>query len=226
MAQQLRLSIIAREPSVAKRGSFSYLREPEYAKFTAPTKTIEFSNGYGGFTDKGKAYQLLVGPDKVPPSPWSNVVANPRFGFLVTESGGGYTWASNSRENRLTPWSNDPVSDPLGEALYLRDVASGAYWSATPKPVRSKENYCVTHGIGFTEFTTQQKGIFSSHTSSFFRPITLAMNLKKEFVCLENLLFLPPAEQLKQLLKFYSSVFSTSQCPAPASSKSSRSRQN
>ncbi len=71
----------------------------------------------------------------LPPAPWVNVVANPAAGFLVSEAGSGYTWAANSQANRLTPWSNDPVSDPPGEVVYLRDEDTGAVWSPTPLPV-------------------------------------------------------------------------------------------
>ncbi len=73
----------------------------------------------------------VLGEGQWTPAPWINVVANPRFGFQVSESGAGYTWAVNSRENQLTPWSNDPVSDPPGEALYVRDEETGALWGPT-----------------------------------------------------------------------------------------------
>jgi cyclic beta-1,2-glucan synthetase len=75
------------------------------------------------------------------PLPWSNIIANRDFGFLVTESGSGYTWCKNSRENKLTPWSNDPVRDPAGEALYIRDDITGEYWTTTALPVRTDSAY-------------------------------------------------------------------------------------
>jgi cyclic beta-1,2-glucan synthetase len=105
-----------------------------------------------GFLDSGKAYRIGLGPQEMTPLPWSNVIANPRFGFLVTESGGGYTWSENSRENRLTPWSNDPISDPCGEVLYMRDLDTGRYWSATPAPVRRGQQFEVIHGFGQSSF--------------------------------------------------------------------------
>jgi len=91
-----------------------------------------FDNALGGFTQEGKGYELQVKGETLPPLPWSNVIANPSFGTLVTETGGGYTWSENSRENRLTPWSNDPITDPLGEVIYIRDTESGEYWSHKP----------------------------------------------------------------------------------------------
>ena len=67
--------------------------------------------------------------------PWANVIANPRFGTIVTASGAAHTWSGNSRENRLTPFANDPVSDPTAEALYVRDDETGESWSPTPGPM-------------------------------------------------------------------------------------------
>ena len=93
-----------------------------------------FDNGLGGFSADGREYVIHLGPGETTPAPWCNVLANPDFGTLVTESGGGFTWAGNSGEHRLTPWTNDPVSDPPGEALYVRDEETAAVWTPTPQP--------------------------------------------------------------------------------------------
>ena len=69
------------------------------------------------------------------PLPWSNVLANAGFGTVVSSAGSAFTWAGNSRENRLTPFANDPLVDPTGEAIFLRDEESGAVWAATPAPL-------------------------------------------------------------------------------------------
>jgi cyclic beta-1,2-glucan synthetase len=97
--------------------------------------------------------------DRVPPAPWSNVVATPHGGFVVTERGGGFTWAENSYFYRLTPWHNDPVSDPVGEALYLRDEETGEIWGATPAPVPGDIEYTVRHGAGWSSFEHEHAGI-------------------------------------------------------------------
>ena len=99
--------------------------------------TCCFDNGLGGFTPAA-ASTSSPSPRALPPAPWINVIANPHFGFLVSESGGGYTWAGNSQTNRLTPWSNDPVSDPPGEVVYLRDEATGEVWTPTPLPLAGR----------------------------------------------------------------------------------------
>ena len=96
-----------------------------------PRPELEFFNGLGGFARGGREYVIVLGEGQWTPAPWINVVANPAFGFQVSESGSGYTWSVNSRENQLTPWSNDPVSDPPGEAIYVRDEDSGELWGPT-----------------------------------------------------------------------------------------------
>ena len=133
----------------------------------APLPPIEriASSAYGGFTPDGREYVLDLLPGRPTPAPWSNVVANANFGFLITESGGGYTWAANSRENRLTPWSNDPVRDPLGEALYLRDERSGAFWSPMPR-FAGEGRVRVRHGFGYSVFERQHGAIASTLTLS------------------------------------------------------------
>ena len=115
-----------------------------------------YFNGYGGFTEDGTEYVIRVARDPAglrwPPLPWTNVIANEEFGFFVSESGAGTTWCVNSRQNRLTPWSNDPVSDPHGEALYLRDEDAGVFWSPTPGPTPGPGGYEVRHGFGYTRY--------------------------------------------------------------------------
>jgi len=119
---------------------------------------LQFFNGYGGFSADGKAYHILIKKDPatgypiVPPAPWINVIANPKFGFTVSERGAGYTWSENSRENKLTSWSNDPIKDTHSEAFYIRDEVKLTYWSPTPGPVNSPGFYRVVHGFGFTRF--------------------------------------------------------------------------
>jgi cellobiose phosphorylase len=87
------------------------------------------------------------------------VIANPNFGFLVSEAGSGCTWAENSSENRLTPWRNDPVTDMPGEALYLRDEETGLVWSPTPMPVGEETTHVIHHGAGYSVFESQSHGL-------------------------------------------------------------------
>jgi cyclic beta-1,2-glucan synthetase len=111
-----------------------------------------FDNGTGGFTPDGREYVIYLERGQWTPVPWTNVIANPEFGFLVTEAGMGCTWAINSGENRLTPWHNDPVSDPPAEAIYMRDEDTGEVWSPTPLPARADAPYLIRHGMGYSVF--------------------------------------------------------------------------
>jgi cellobiose phosphorylase len=114
----------------------------------------EFANGFGDLTP-GADYEIAVAGDRVPPAPWANVIANPNGGFVVTESGGGFTWAGSSYFYRLTPWHNDPVSDPPGEVLYLRDDETGEVWCPTPAPIRVEARFTVRHSPGSSSFERQ-----------------------------------------------------------------------
>ena len=125
---------------------------------------LQLDNGYGGFSDDGSEYVVRGSP----PMPWINVVANERCGFLVSESGAGYTWNGNSRENRLTPWSNDPVADPHGEALYVRDEKQRRFWPALPGPAESPAPCEARHGIGYTRWSHVTDGL--EHEALVFVP--------------------------------------------------------
>ncbi len=120
---------------------------------------LEFFNGLGGFDKQGKEYVTILEAGRSTPAPWLNVVANPGFGFQVSAEGAGYTWADNSRENTLTPWSNDPVMDPCGDAIYVRDEESLAVWTATAMPVRDQGRYVARHGFGYSRFEHEAHGI-------------------------------------------------------------------
>ena len=117
-----------------------------------PFLQLPYFNGFGGFTADGREYAIYLGPNSVSPLPWINVMANPSFGSLVSESGSGCSWYGNSQSNRLTSWNNDPVSDTASEAVYIRDEESGTFWTPTPLPVRELDAYRARHGQGYTEF--------------------------------------------------------------------------
>ena len=135
-------------PASATRDSTPRRRS---ADLLAPAEPLLFENGFGGLTADG-AYHIHVRGDALPPAPWANVIANERGGFLVTERGSGCTWAENSYFFRLTPWHNDPVSDPPGDVIFLHDEESGALWCPTPAPRQSDAPYAVTHRQGESVF--------------------------------------------------------------------------
>jgi cyclic beta-1,2-glucan synthetase len=118
-------------------------------------------NGLGGFTHDGREYVITTSAESRTPTPWVNILANPWFGTIVSESGGAYTWCENARTYRLTPWHNDPVGDDSGEALYIRDEESGRYWSPTPLPATGAGPYTTRHGFGYSVFEHDEAGLSS-----------------------------------------------------------------
>jgi cyclic beta-1,2-glucan synthetase len=126
-----------------------------------PPRELIFDNGLGGFTRDGHEYVITLQPGQMTPAPWVNVLANPFFGTMISESGAAYTWVENSHEFRLTPWSNDPVQDTTGEAFYIRDDQTGQFWSPTPLPARGTTPYVIRHGFGYTVFEHAEFGIAS-----------------------------------------------------------------
>ncbi|HET6883751.1 MAG TPA: glucoamylase family protein [Pirellulales bacterium] len=134
-------------------------RRSEPSSVGAPRRDLAYFNGLGGFSHDGREYVTLLGPQQATPAPWVNVIANPQFGIVVSESGSVYTWSENSHEFRLTPWSNDPVTDASGEAIYLRDEESGRFWSPSPLPARGEAPYVARHGFGYSIFEHTNDGI-------------------------------------------------------------------
>jgi cyclic beta-1,2-glucan synthetase len=127
-----------------------------------PLPALVMPNGTGGFTTDGRGYVVTLEGDRETPAPWVNVLANPGFGTLVSASGSAFTWAANSRENRLTPFDNDPVTDPTAEAIFIRDDETGAIWGATPGPLPRQPGdgrWVIRHAHGATRFAFGTHGI-------------------------------------------------------------------
>ena len=163
------LQAVARVSLVAARGPLAQQIGVPYETVEKPkqldTKRIEdelsrqlpfmelpYFNSLGGFSADGREYVIYLGPDADTPAPWVNVIANPKFGTLMSEKGAGFTWNGNSQRNRLTQWSNDPVLDPHSEVIYIRDEDSGKVWNPTAGPIRERNAYRVSHGAGYSRF--------------------------------------------------------------------------
>lgn len=125
---------------------------------------LVFFNGLGGFSPDGKEYVIVSNNKTRTPAPWVNVIANPTFGTVISESGSAYTWTENAHELRLTSWSNDPVSDTSGEAFYIRDEESGRFWSPSQLPAGNLSTYIARHGFGYSNFEHLEDGIHSEMT--------------------------------------------------------------
>jgi cellobiose phosphorylase len=129
-----------------------------------PPGRAQFDNGLGGFSADGREYTITTAPGQLTPAPWSNVLANAHFGTVVSESGTSYTWSENAHEFRLTPWRNDAVTDSSGEAFYIRDEQTGAFWSPSPLPCRGTTPYVTRHGFGYSVYEHREHGIASELT--------------------------------------------------------------
>jgi cyclic beta-1,2-glucan synthetase len=139
---------------------------------------LEYFNGLGGFSKGGKEYVTMLGPGQSTPSPWINVISNESFGFQTSTEGGGYTWSVNSRENQITPWSNDPVSDRSGEMFYLRDDDTDELWSPTALPIRDMSaSYIARYGWGYSCFEHMSREIAAELTQ--YVPIDGAIKISR-----------------------------------------------
>lgn len=147
------IPVAAFTPRREARGAFAPKEEP-----------LLFTNGCGGFNDAGDEYVIRLSPGESTPLPWANVIANERFGTLVTETGGGYTWCGNSREHKLTPWANDPVRDPKGEILLLYDAEDMTAWTLTQGPLSRGARTETRHGFGYTRYSSEAEELSAELT--------------------------------------------------------------
>lgn len=139
------------------------------------TENFEFFNGFGAFACEGREYEILLEGNNRPPAPWLNVVSNKNFGFQISESGAGFTWSINSRENKLTPWSNDPVSDRASEAIYILDEITGEVMTPMSLGRSDRGTYRVRHGFGYSRFLHEEALI--SQELTVFTPLDESLKL-------------------------------------------------
>ena len=116
---------------------------------------------YGYFDDAAREY-VITRPDT--PLPWFNYLGNEDFFGLISNTGGGYTFYRDPRLRRLTRYRyNNVPLDLGGRYLYLRDDATGAFWSPTWQPTGGDlYEYRCRHGLGYTIVEAQRDGIGSS----------------------------------------------------------------
>lgn len=173
----------AREARPALRRTVPRAAAISELQVSRPEGDVEFFNGLGGFAEDGREYVTVLGPGQSTPAPWINVVANPDFGFQVSAEGGGYAWSVNSREHQLTPWSNDPVTDRPGQAIYIRDEETGDVWSPTALPIRDETaTYVARHGWGYSRFEHTAHGV----TAELLEFVPLADPIKISRLTLRN----------------------------------------
>ncbi|TAN05203.1 MAG: cyclic beta 1-2 glucan synthetase [Rhodanobacteraceae bacterium] len=156
------------------------LRKPQPGSYALqpPSEDLRVANGVGGFRNDGSEYAIWLG-EAPTPAPWCNVLANQAFGSVVSESGGAYTFSENAHEFRLTPWYNDPLRDLSGEAAWLRDEATGEYWSMTALPTPSGDPYRTCHGFGYSRFEHAHADLYSEASVFVAREAPLKITLLK-----------------------------------------------
>ena len=135
---------------------------PPWPSLSVSVPALTLANGVGGFTDEGRTYAIVLEGDQETPAPWVNVLSNRRFGTVLSASGSATTWSENSRENRLTPFFNDPVVDRGGEAIYIRDDDTGRAWAPTPGPMprdAASGRFLIRHAAGVTRFSRSHEGV-------------------------------------------------------------------
>ena len=166
LAQQLerRCATPASTPLPVLRSNAAGVQEGVDSPNGSTRSDLLFFNGTGGFSPDGREYIITTTPGQMTPVPWVNVLANPSFGTLVSESGSANTWSENAQAFRLTPWSNDPVGDANTEAYYIRDEESGHFWSPTLLPSGGAAPYVTRHGFGYSVFEHTEHGISSELT--------------------------------------------------------------
>ncbi|KGI36814.1 NdvB [Clostridium tetani ATCC 9441] len=150
--------------------------------FKFETPELEYFNGFGGFKKDSYEYIIVLDNYKDTPAPWINVISNGNFGFHISENGVSYTWYKNSRENKITPWSNDWIKDNQGEFIYLKDEETDEIWSISPKPKRNSGKYIIEHGFGYSTYRNKSFGIIGEMTSF----VPLEDNVKVILVKLKN----------------------------------------
>ena len=150
-----------------------------------------YDNEYGGFSNDGKEYKIKIKKNERTPMPWSHIMANDKFGTLITTNGGGYTWHGNSRENKLTAWSNDMIGDVASEIIYIK-TKEGVY-TATPIAIGDRE-YAITYGFGYAVYETEYEEIKQKLTTFIPKDGCEKINVLK----LKN-----NSEELKEIKLYY-----------------------
>ena len=157
--------------------------KPEQIRKKLEDEQLKYCNEYGGFSLDGKEYNIRINKDNKLPTVWSHVLANEKFGTVVTENMGGYTWYKNSRLNRLTAWANNPTNDIPSEIIYLEDMENKKVWSLWQNPIPDSNDYYITYGFGYANYMHKSNGLIQN--ASIFVPCK--DSAKVHLIRLENI---------------------------------------
>ncbi len=154
---------------------------------------LKYYNEYGAFSADGKEYWMRMNQENRLPTVWSHILANEKFGTVVTESMGGYSWYKNCRLNRVSSWCNKPSQDIPSEVIYLKEEESKKTWSLGLNPMPDDRNYNVIYGFGYCKYLHKSNGIEQE----------LEVFVPKEDACKVSLLTLRNTMPNRKKLKLY-----------------------
>ena len=156
------------------------------------SEKLKYFNEYGGFSEDGKEYLIKVNKENRLPTVWCNILANEKFGTVVTENMGGYSWFKNSRLNRVTSWNNNPNLDIPSEIIYIKEE-NGRTWSLGLNPMPDDRNYNIIYGFGYVKYLHKSSGIEQE----------LKVFVPKKDTCKINILNLKNTTPNRKKLKLY-----------------------
>ncbi len=133
--------------------------EEENVDIIENNKELKYYNEYGGFSEDGKEYLIKVNKNNRLPTVWSHIMANEKFGTIVTENMGGYSWYKNSRLYRISSWENSASYDIPSEVIYIKDVVNKQVWSLGLNPMPDDNNYNIIYGFGYAKYIHKCDGI-------------------------------------------------------------------
>ncbi len=141
-----------------QQSTIIYEEENEDIDILENSEKLKYYNEYGGFSEDGKEYLIRINKENRLPTVWCNILANEKFGTIVTENMGGYSWFKNSRLNRVTAWENNPSLDIPSEIIYIKEE-NGKSWSLGLNPMPDNKNYNIVYGFGYTKYIHKSCGI-------------------------------------------------------------------
>ena len=134
--------------------------EKQNSNFLTNKENLKYYNEYGAFSPDGKEYLISQNKYSRLPTVWCNIMANEKFGTIVTENMGGYTWFKNSRLNRMSSWHNRAFSDIPSEIIFMQELKTGKTWSLGLNPMPDKNDYNVIYGFGYTKYIHESSNIY------------------------------------------------------------------
>ena len=157
----------------------SYLSTSNRETLNEDFTNLKYYNDFGGFTENGLEYKIKINKENKLPTVWSNILANPNFGTVITQNLGGYTWCDNSRLNRISAWSNSPNTDIPSEIIYIKDENTGEYWSLSENITKSDQEYYLTYGFGYVNVKTIKNQIIQEIDTFVAKENRVKINILK-----------------------------------------------